>query len=876
MLTLKNYQENTLDKLRAYFRLTNQYQNADTAFYEITRQHYGQGIPYHPVKDLNGLPYICLRLPTGGGKTILACHTINIAQTDLLHADTAVILWLVPSNTIREQTLNALKDYQHPYRQALDATLGSVSVLDISEALHVKRSTLDTDTTIIVSSIQAFRVDDTEGRKVYEPNGSLMEHFKHLPDEILSKTDRYKNGRPKETLANVLCLRSPIVIMDEAHNARTSLSFEMLTRFNPSCIIEFTATPDIRNNPSNVLYTVSASELYNEDMIKMPIHLTTRTDWKEILTDAIQWRKELETIAREEQLQTGEYIRPVMLIQAQPQSKNQETITFETVKKCLMNDFKIPEEQIAISTGQTDDLKDIDIEMSECDFRYIITVQKLREGWDCPFAYILCSLATMKSPTAVEQITGRILRMPGAKRKTNDKLNSAYAFAVSSNFGLVLNSMSDALVQNGFEKQEAKDLIIPQPIPQPTLFDDDPLFSNNTTVHIPDIKTETIETLPEDLKKKIDIDEKKSTLTFKGSMSLNEKETLEKKLPSPEAKKAIEKIYKKNNPIAKKESGTPSERGISFKIPYLVLKQGELFEVYEEQHFLDYEWKLSECDAELTKAEYSAERSKGERGKIEITKDGKITTEYLSYIQDKFAYTYNKTDWNEAQLIQWLDKNIPHPDISPDDSNLFLIKLITNLIQKNITIFQLVQDKYNLRNAIEKKIAGHRKNAYKKAHQSLLFGNDSKATVIPEKCFSFKADPYAYPYNRLYDGTYKFKKHYYPKVGAFGSGEETECAIFLDTLPEVDFWVRNLERNPAQGFWFQTSSDKFYPDFVCRLKNGRNFVVEYKGADRYTNEDSTEKRILGELWEEKSNGTCMFIMPKGKDFEAIKGKVSSL
>jgi len=117
-------------------------------------------------------------------------------------------------------------------------------------------------------------------------------------------------------------------------------------------------------------------------------------------------------------------------------------------------------------------------------------------------------------------------------------------------------------------------------------------------------------------------------------------------------------------------------------------------------------------------------------------------------------------------------------------------------------------------------------------------------------------------------------KHYYSKVGEIDEGgEEFLCAQTLDQTDEVEFWVRNLERQEKFSFWLQTSTDKFYPDFVCKLKDGRYLVVEYKGADRWSNDDSKEKRRLGELWDLKSEGKCLFVMPKGKDWGAIKAAV---
>jgi hypothetical protein len=88
-------------------------------------------------------------------------------------------------------------------------------------------------------------------------------------------------------------------------------------------------------------------------------------------------------------------------------------------------------------------------------------------------------------------------------------------------------------------------------------------------------------------------------------------------------------------------------------------------------------------------------------------------------------------------------------------------------------------------------------------------------------------------------------------------GEEFLCAQTLDQMDAVEFWVRNLERQEKVSFWLQTATDKFYADFVCKLKDGRYLVVEYKGADRWSNDDSKENRRLGELWALKSGGRCL-------------------
>jgi type III restriction enzyme len=91
-------------------------------------------------------------------------------------------------------------------------------------------------------------------------------------------------------------------------------------------------------------------------------------------------------------------------------------------------------------------------------------------------------------------------------------------------------------------------------------------------------------------------------------------------------------------------------------------------------------------------------------------------------------------------------------------------------------------------------------------------------------------------------------------------GEETACAIEIDGMNEVKCWVRNLERQAETSFWLPTSTDKFYPDFVAELNDGRIFVVEYKGSDRISNDDSKEKDTISRVWAAASKGRCVFVM----------------
>ncbi|MBK5207325.1 MAG: restriction endonuclease subunit R, partial [Polaromonas sp.] len=309
----------------------------------------------------------------------------------------------MPSKTIRDQTVRGLKDLKHPLHAALREA-GPVTVLDLAEAKSITRAALDTSTVVIVATRQAFQVEDEESRKVYESSGALMHHFENLSPA--QRQTLLKDGVPGAevvpcSLANVLRLRRPFVVVDEAHNSRTELAFDTLARFTPSGIMELTATPDMERTPSNVLHSVSASQLKAEQMIKLPVVLETEPNWQQCLADAIARRNALQKLANDEQRQGAPYLRPIVLIQSEPRRAGQDTLDFDRVRAELMSNHGIPAEEIVVATGEEKGLEKVDADYKQgisdpaCPVKFVITQKALTEGWDCPFAYILVSMASL-------------------------------------------------------------------------------------------------------------------------------------------------------------------------------------------------------------------------------------------------------------------------------------------------------------------------------------------------------------------------------------------------------------------------------------------------------------------------------------------------
>lgn len=194
---------------------------------------------------------------------------------------------------------------------------------------------------------------------------------------------RRSRGKAGWLCADSLCL-NPVVIVDESHHAISELSVKMLRGFNPGFVLDLTATP---KQSGNMISFVDAVQLKKENMAKLPVIAYNRKTREDVFNEAVNAQRKLETQAKLERAQTGRYIRPIVLLQAQPRNSEDST-PFETVKRALA-ETGIPEEQIAIKTADKNELEDKDLMSETCPIRYIITVNALKEGWGCPFAYVL-------------------------------------------------------------------------------------------------------------------------------------------------------------------------------------------------------------------------------------------------------------------------------------------------------------------------------------------------------------------------------------------------------------------------------------------------------------------------------------------------------
>lgn len=187
-------------------------------------------------------------------------------------------------------------------------------------------------------------------------------------------------------------------------------------------ILELSATPNPEQ--SNILSEATTSDLAGESMIKKDIILNpSQLDWKGALQYAVKDLKRLEKKCAE-----GRYIRPIMVVRARytGDGQREKDVHSEAVRDFLTGALGIPADHVAVKSAEKDELKDANLMSPISQIRYIITKDALKEGWDCPFAYMLVVLDRMTSSTSITQQLGRIMRQPYARYTGVEELDRCY------------------------------------------------------------------------------------------------------------------------------------------------------------------------------------------------------------------------------------------------------------------------------------------------------------------------------------------------------------------------------------------------------------------------------------------------------------------
>jgi type III restriction enzyme len=479
-MELKEYQKKTLEQVNHYLEILAVFKEKNEKLIDedpdlsinFPLEAWGKVVSttYHSKKNGLGeeLPDFYLKIPTGGGKTLLACHTIDLINRTYLKKQTGIVLWIVPTTQIYRQTLANLKNREHPYRQVLDISSAGRTVI-LEKMDRFTRLDVEENLVVMLLMLQSGSRQNKEVLRVFKDNGGFADFFPLEDDregnekllKEFSNLDFFgdENGFygkvVKTSLGNTLRILKPIIIIDEGHKAYSEIARDTIRNFNPSTIVELSATPP---QDSNNLVNITGQELNREEMIKLDLHITIKAsvDWKDAMLASVEKRNLLEQKAREYEANTGEYIRPICLVQAERTGREQRGTRYihsEDVKEYLIKQCGILEEEIAIKSSEKDDIEGIDLLSKDCPIRYIITKQALQEGWDCPFAYLLTILTNPSSQLSITQLVGRILRQPKARKTKVKELDESYVFCFRQKARELLEN-----VKIGFEVEGLGDL----------------------------------------------------------------------------------------------------------------------------------------------------------------------------------------------------------------------------------------------------------------------------------------------------------------------------------------------------------------------------------------------------------------------------------
>ena len=491
MLELKEYQRGALDALARWLEtLENAQRDSETMIEALQRTPIDVPIPdelrnypkaaWKTLKENGGvaatagehvdrtdeanrpIPHICFKVPTGGGKTLLAA-----AALERLPWQRGLVLWIVPSKAIYTQTKAALWDKQHPYRKMLNrASAGRVKMLEKEDTFNSD----DIANYLCVMLLMLPATNRQRGReflRMFRDSGRYPSFFPDS-DDIFGNTrvlNEYpdlecfmEGGLIKQSLFNVFKLLRPVVVLDEAHKAYGARNREAneefaksINRLDPRMVIELSATPN--RGISNLLVDIEGPDLKKEEMIKLPVQVTSfpNAEWQLTLSQAVDELERLDAEAKSFENSTGRYIRPIAVVRVERTGRDQrdtEHIHAEDVREYLIQ-LGLPPAAIRVKSAEKDELGRENLLSEFSQVRWIITKSALMEGWDCPFAYLLVMLDNTQAQRAITQLVGRVMRQPHAQLTGRESLDQCYVYCNNADVGTVVTQVKNGLESEG-------------------------------------------------------------------------------------------------------------------------------------------------------------------------------------------------------------------------------------------------------------------------------------------------------------------------------------------------------------------------------------------------------------------------------------------
>lgn len=869
-MELKNYQQEVLSDLSNYIDIVKECNNLGVAYRTywerrgVSIDTTGEGYLHPYDNSVKGVPKVTIKVPTAGGKTYIACNALKRIFDGLPSGKPQVVAWFVPSDTILKQTYEKLSNPNHPYRQRIDSLFnGAVRIVDKETALFgtgISPTEIREQLTIFVLSVQSFASKTKDGRRVYRENENLTE-YTALYDSMTKRVD----GADDTAFIQVLSYLNPVVIIDESHNFEAPLRVEVQNDINPRFILELTATP---RNKSNIISFVDAIKLKEANMVKLPVIVYNHRTTNDVLTNAINLQRSLEQKAVEQEKNGGYYIRPIVLFQAQPKTDT-DSETFDKIKAKLIQ-IGIPEEQIKIKTAQKDEIKRTDLMSRDCPVRYIITINALKEGWDCPFAYILASLANKTSRVDVEQILGRVLRLPYTAKHKSNLLNLSYVFTSSDNFNETIQTIISGLNKAGYSKRDFKVSEPETPVEEPQDTEEyGGLFGNyvdgynaasedkgggmleEPSVPYGETNNDDIGVNVEAVKEGISDNNQSDTAAMEKTANEVSKQY---DAEMEEAKKDNDNIpndlkdmqtYYTLNRIFK-------EQAEGIVLPTFVKKvaSSTIFDIGEESSIPVTKKMLAE-GFDLSKADrnISFTRTAAQAQMIDLSTTDEYTPKAFNLKESdlldfKKHFKSSPKEGKQRQLVDKLTRAMHYDEIPEKDIKDFIFNVIRDF--DNEQLDELYDNELDTQGRLKEHI-----NALLVEYQEQHFKDLLDLSAIT-------CEPtYTFPKRMTYKKTaIGLSKGLYAEEDGDINNFEYDVIKEVSNLDNVVFWHRNPDRTNGFGI---NGFINHYPDFIVLLKSGRIVLLETKGGDR-DNSDSRRKLELGTLWANRAGDKYRYYM----------------
>ena len=407
------------------------------------------------------IPHVCFKVPTGGGKTLLAA-----AALERLNRQRGLTLWITPTRAIYEQTRTALRNREHPYRQMLErAAEGRVKLLEKDDLFT--RGDVDNYLCVMLLMLPAAnRQKGKEFLRMFRDSGRYPTLFPDSDDalgdgrllEEYPDLERASEGGPvKHSLFNVFKMLRPVVVLDEAHKAygkpdAASEFVRSINRLDPRMVIELSATPN--RGVSNLLVDIGGVELKQEQMIKLPVQVASwpNAEWKTTLSEAHDQLGRLAAEAQSLETVEGRYIRPIAVVRVERTGRDQrgpDYVHAEDVREYLTLNLGVPPEAVIVKSSENDELGKKDLLSEYSPVRWVITKAALMEGWDCSFAYLLVMLDNTRAARALTQLVGRVMRQPHARRTGRELLDQCYVYCWNTDVSTAVGHVKNGLEQEG-------------------------------------------------------------------------------------------------------------------------------------------------------------------------------------------------------------------------------------------------------------------------------------------------------------------------------------------------------------------------------------------------------------------------------------------